>query len=226
MSAAAIELDLRLTDLDSTNSTSQGVSLNNVTGTLTAESGSAISNASSTDFLISGGTATVTYKGTITDDVGQLVSVSGATGGVKSFEGAITDGDDGDGSGISLSGNPGATVRFSGGLVLSTGANPAFAATGGGTVAICDENPCNSAATGANINKITTTTGTALNVANTNIGTQNLEFRSITAGTAGSGPANGIVLNTTGLAAASRSRAPAGRAPAARSRRRPATRLR
>jgi VCBS repeat-containing protein len=200
VSAGAIELDLRLVDLDSTNSTSQGVSLTNVTGTFTAESGSHLQNATGTDFLISGGTATVTYKGTITDDVGQLVSVSGATGGTKSFEGAITDNDDGDGSGISLSANGGATIRFSGGLVLSTGGNAAFAATGGGTVAVCDENPCNGAATGGLINKITTTTGTALNVANTSIASQNLEFRSISAGTGASGPANGIVVNNTGAA--------------------------
>jgi hypothetical protein len=200
VSAGAIELDLRLVDMDSTNSTSQGVSLTNVTGTFTAESGSHLQNATGTDFEISGGTATVTYKGTITDDLGQLVSVSGATGGTKAFEGAITDGDDGDGSGISLSGNTGATVRFSGGLLLSTGGNVAFAATGGGTVAVCDENPCNGAATGGLINKITTTTGTALNVANTNIGSQNLEFRSISAGTGASGPANGIVVNNTGAA--------------------------
>ncbi|HXT23172.1 MAG TPA: hypothetical protein VN923_20655, partial [Thermoanaerobaculia bacterium] len=37
-----------------------------------------------------------------------------------------------------------------------------------------------------------------LNVAQTTISANNLEFRSITAGTAASGPANGIVLNNTG----------------------------
>ena len=103
---------------------------------MSAPAGSAITNATGTDFAISGGTATVTYNGTITDDVGQLVSVSGATGGTKSFGGAITDGNDGDGSGISLTNNTGATITFSGGLTLSTGANPAFAATGGGTVTV------------------------------------------------------------------------------------------
>src|SRR5690606_11389319 len=113
----------------STNSSDTGVSLTGVTGTFSAESGSSITNATGTDFFISGGTANVTYKGTITDDVGQLVSVSGATAGTKSFEGAITDGDDGDGSGISLTGNTGATINFSGGLTLSTGTNAAFNAT-------------------------------------------------------------------------------------------------
>ena len=66
-----------------------------------------------------------------------------------SFTGAITDGNDGDGGGVSLTnngGSGGATITFSGGLVLSTGANPAFTATGGGTVNVCDENPCAPAA--------------------------------------------------------------------------------
>ena len=123
---STLDADLQWSSLTSTNSGATGVSLTNVTGTFSAPTGSSITNATGTDFLISGGTAAVTYGGTITDDVGQLVSVSGATGGTKSFTGAITDGNDGDGSGISLTGNAGATIRFSGGLTLSTGANPAL----------------------------------------------------------------------------------------------------
>ncbi|HEV8583305.1 MAG TPA: Ig-like domain-containing protein [Thermoanaerobaculia bacterium] len=207
---AAVDLsnmttDLQLTSLKSTNSTGAGVLLLNVgdgttASTFSAGSGSSITNATGTDFSIDGGNATVTYNGTITDDVGQLVLVTNTTADTKSFTGAITDNDDGDGSGISLTNNTGATITFSGGVVLSTGANAAFTATGGGTVAVCDENPCNPGATGANVNKITTTTATALNVANTNIGANNLEFRSISAGTGASGPTNGIVVNNTGAA--------------------------
>ncbi|HWM93165.1 MAG TPA: Ig-like domain-containing protein [Thermoanaerobaculia bacterium] len=197
--ASSVALDLRLSILKSTNSASAGVVLSNVTGTFSAESGSSITNATGTDFAITSTSAAVTYGGLITDDVGQLVSVSGSGGSLKSFTGAITDGDDGDGSGISLTGNS-STIRFSGGVVLSTGGNPAFTATGGGTVEVCDENPCNPGATGLAVNKVTTTTGTALNVANTTIGANNLEFRSISAGTAASGPTNGILLNTTGSA--------------------------
>jgi hypothetical protein len=195
--ASSTGLDLRLAGLTSTNSSATGVSLTNVTGTFSAAAGSSINNATGMDFAISGGNANVAYAGTITDDVGQLVSVSNTTGGTRAFTGAITDGDDTDGSGISLSSAAGSTT-FSGGLILSTGSNAAFVATGGGTVAVCDENPCNAGATGALVNKITTTTGTALNVANTNIGANNLEFRNISAGTGTSGPTTGIVLNTTG----------------------------
>jgi len=47
-------------------------------------------------------------------------------------------------------------------------------------------------------NTLSTTTGVALNVASTTIGTSGLTFQSISAGTAGSGPSSGIVLNGTG----------------------------
>ena len=200
LSLGTMTADFQLTSLKSTNSASTGVSLTNVAdgttvSTISAGSGSSITNATGTDFSISGGNANVTYNGTITDDLGQLVSVASATGDTISFTGAITDGDDGDGGGISLSSNGSTTIRFSGGLVLDTGATPAFAATGGGTVEVCDENPCSPGTTGSTINKIETTTATALNVANTNIGANHLEFRSISSDGGGN---SGIVLNTTG----------------------------
>jgi hypothetical protein len=184
-----------LTSVTSSNSGGSGVSLTNVGGTFTA-AGGAITNATGTAFLISGGTANVTYAGTIADDVGTLVSVASATGGTKLFAGAITDGDDGDGSGISLTGNTGATITFSGGLVLNTGPNPAFTATGGGTVNVCDESPCGaSGSNGLLVNTIATSTATALNVANTTIGANDLEFRSISSS---GGSATGIILSATG----------------------------
>jgi hypothetical protein len=52
--------------------------------------------------------------------------------------------------------------------------------------------------TGANPNTISADTGTALNVANTTIGSSGLTFRSISAGNSSTGPAKGIVLDTTG----------------------------
>jgi hypothetical protein len=192
-------VDLQLSSLRSTNSATTGVNLDTVAGTFSAPSGSSITNAGTTDFVVQAGNAAVTYGGTITDDVGVLVAVSSTTGGAKSFTGAISDGNDGDGSGIVLTNNTGASISFSGGIVLSTGGNPAFTATGGGTVVVCDENPCGATgSSGGLVNTLTTTTGTALNVANTTIGANDLEFRSISAGTGASGPANGILLNATG----------------------------
>jgi Bacterial Ig domain/Bacterial cadherin-like domain len=184
------DVGLQLSSLTSSNSASTGVSLTNVTGTFSAPSGSSITGAGTTDFEISGGTANVTYGGTITDDVGQLVSVSGTTAGTKTFSGAITDGNDGDGGGISLSSNAGATINFSGGVTLSTGSNPAFAATGGGTINVIDP--------GVGANTIVTTTATALNVANTTIGSSGLTFESISVDGNDSQPTNGIIVNNTG----------------------------
>ena len=111
-------------------------------------------------------------------------------GGTKDFNGTINDGDDADGSGVSLTNNTGATVRFDGGLTLSTTTDNAFTATGGGTVVVTDPN----AAGTAPDNTLTTTTGTALNVANTNIGAGGLNFKSIAA----NGATNGIIVNNTG----------------------------
>jgi hypothetical protein len=188
-------INLQLSSLKSTNSASTGVSLDTVGGAFSSGAASSITNATGTDFNINAGTANVTYNGTITDDIGQLVSVANTTGGTKTFAGVITDGDDGDGSGISLTSNTGATITFSGGVTLSTGANPAFTATGGGTLNVCNENPCNPAATGGLVNKLTTTTGMALNVTNTTIGANKLEFRSISSN---GGLSTGIILDTTG----------------------------
>ncbi|MDP9193280.1 MAG: putative Ig domain-containing protein [Acidobacteriota bacterium] len=189
-------LDLQLNAMSSTNSAANGINLTNTTGTFSAPSGSTITNSTAADVLLSNTSAAFTYNGTITDDQGQLVTVSSCTGtSSKLFTGAITDGDDGDGSGITISGNSaGTTIRFSGGVVLSTGSAAAFSSSGPGIVEVCDENPCNPGATGVTINKITTTTGTALNVATTTIGSNNLEFRSISS----NGAPSGIILNGTG----------------------------
>jgi hypothetical protein len=164
------------------------LSLTNLNGTLTMNGGSlsgTTAGATNHAVVVSGGTGTITYAGSVTKaNQGNLVNVSAKTAGSVTFSGALN----GTGStGVSLANNTGATVTFSGGLTLSTGASPAFAATGGGTVNV----------TGS-ANTLTTTTATALNVSNTTIGSSGLTFLSISAGTSAGGPANGIVLNATG----------------------------
>lgn len=169
------------------NTTGDGISLTNVGGAVSLN-GMATTNVVGTDVLLNGGAANVTFAGTITNQAakGKSVDVSNKTGGTVLFSGAISD----SANGINLATNTGATINFTGGLTMSTGTNPAFTATGGGTVSV----------TGAS-NTIITTTGVALNVANTTIGASGLTFQSITAGTAASGPASGIVLNNTGTGA-------------------------
>ncbi|HRG17157.1 MAG TPA: hypothetical protein PLB00_14255, partial [Pseudomonadota bacterium] len=164
---------------------------------VSAPAGSSITNATGTDFIIDGGNATVSYGGTITDTSGQAVSVINTNGDTKTFSGAISHSG---GAGVIMSNNTGATISIRGGLALNTGANAAFSATGGGTIEVCDESPCNAGATGALANTLVTTSATALNVVGTNISANNLEFRSINAGTGAGSAGAGIVLDGTGAA--------------------------
>jgi uncharacterized repeat protein (TIGR01451 family) len=159
-----------------TNVTARGFSINSTTSTGMNDPAGAITGVSVSEV-------------NVTTTTGTGVNFSD-TAGSFSFTGLTTSG----GTGANLTGsNAGATFTFMG-VAVSSGANTGFNATGGGTVNVCDENPCNPAATGALVNTLTSTTGTALNVANTTIGANNLEFRSISA----NGATNGVVLNTTG----------------------------
>ncbi len=158
----------------------KGTSITNAT----IDSSVSIANVAGNDLDLSGNaTGTINFGASITNTAGRSVSIQNRTGGAVNLTGAISD----TGTGILVNSNSGATITFSGALTLNTAANTAFTATGGGTVA----------ATGAN-STITTTTGTALNVANTTIGASNLNFKSISAGTAAAGPVNAIILNNTG----------------------------
>ncbi len=183
-------ITLVLNTMSSSNSATTGVSLTRVGGTFTAPSGSSITNATGADFSINGGNnananVTVTYPGTITDDIGTLIQIQNVTAtSTHAFSGAITDGNDGDGSGISLTSNTGATINFTGALTLSTGANTAFNAAGGGTISATNTT-----------STVTTTNATAVNVVNTTIGASNLTFRSISSS---GGSATGIILTNTG----------------------------
>jgi hypothetical protein len=149
-------------------------------GTLSGATGNAID--------VNGGVAAITYLGNISNSGGKQVNIANTTGGSVTFDGAI----DGSGTGVNLVANSGNTITFRGGVALNTGANAAFNATGGGTVNVCDKNPCGSGA--AVVNSLTSTTGAALNVSNTNIGTNNLTFRSVSS----NGAASGIILDNTG----------------------------
>jgi hypothetical protein len=181
-----VTANLPFVTIKSATSSTTGVNLVTVLGTFTAGVGSTITSATGTDFNINGGTATVTYDGTITDSTSRLVAVTGATGGTKTFTGAISDSGGGTGTGISLTTNTGATINFTGQLTLTTGGNDAFTATGGGTVSASNVN-----------STIVSTSGKGVNIANTTIGGSGVKFKSISV----NGAANGIVLNTTGAGA-------------------------
>jgi hypothetical protein len=177
---------LALNFLRSTNSPTTGVSLVNAVGGVASTAFSASSGsisdpggASGTAFNLSGGNGNVTVGIPITNTSGNSVVVTGRTSDTVAFSSTIND----TGSGISLTSNTGATISFTGALTLSTGANAAFNATGGGTVTATNTT-----------STATTTTGTAINVANTTIGAAGLKWKSVSA----NGAPSGIVLNNTG----------------------------
>jgi VCBS repeat-containing protein len=147
--------------LTSTGSATTGVNLNNVSGSITGATGSAISGigAAATAFKVANSSANTTWNGTIN----------------------VTQG-----KGVELTTNSG-TYAFTGLLTLSTGANTAFAATGGGTVTSTHAS-----------STITTTTGTAVNIGTT-IGAAGVTLQSVNSITAGSNVT--IALASTGSGA-------------------------
>ncbi len=181
---------------DAVNATSgaHGIILTDVDGNVALGSG-AVGGATTAALEIDGGSADVSFGGSLEPGSGgRPVLVVNKTGGLVELTGPVSSTADG----LRLADNGGSTIRLAGGLDLATGANPAFEASEGGIVEVCDDNPCDPAAVGALVNTLETTTAAALDIENTTIGGNNLEFRSISAGTAASGPASGIVLMNTG----------------------------
>lgn len=204
-------LNVALDTLSSSTSPLGGVQLGGgITGSFSATTGSIV-NSTGTAFVVGSGTANITYGGTIGAQLAQAVSVTGRTGGTVTFSGDISD-SSASNNHISVSGNSGGTVSFNGavnlqgttgnlvslttnsgstinfggggtGVDLTTTTGTGFTATGGGTVNVSGSG-----------NTLTAGTGTALNIANTTIGSSGVTFQSIST----SGAANGIILNSTG----------------------------
>ncbi|NET47383.1 MAG: hypothetical protein F6K09_01400, partial [Merismopedia sp. SIO2A8] len=172
------------TTIDNNNAVAEGVTLVNNAAAINLATGS-ITGAANTAFRVTQGLANVDYAGSITNIAGRSVQVTGSGGttanAMINLTGAIND----TGQGIFLNNNAlnaGATVNFSGGLTLNTGANAAFTATNGGTVNVTGTNTIN------------TTTGTGVNIANTAIGSSNVTFQSVSV----NGAANGIIVDNAG----------------------------
>lgn len=156
--------------------------------TLTIGSNMTLSTSSSggNGLDLNGGNGTIGVAATINSGtVGKQVQIQNRSGGTTTISGAVG----GTGTGVNLVNNTGATINFTGGVQLSTSGNTAFNASGGGTVSVDDASV---------VNTLTTTTGTALDVDSTTIGSPGLNFRSISVTGNNTSPSNGIVLNATG----------------------------
>jgi len=175
--------------VDSTNSSSSGVILMNIgAGTVDIDDGT-ISGYTAWGLNHSGGTGNVDMGADIADGVGINVAVINRTGGSVTFTGAVSDSGDASGGAWAI-GNSNTTVRFEGGIALSTGTTDAFAAIDTGTVVVTDPNGPGVAPD----NTVTSTTGRAVVITGTTIGSDGVTFRSI----ASNGAASGIVLTNTG----------------------------
>jgi hypothetical protein len=184
--AGITTLGITLATVNSSGGT-YNVNVTNANGSLTISGGALSNSTGGPSFNVSGGTAAISDAGTVSQSGAQrVINVGSMTGGSVSFSGAVTA--SGTSSGVQLTNNTGATIGFTGGLSLSTSANDAFTATGGGTISATQNNT-------TIVNTITTTMGAALNVANTTIGASGLTFRSISS----NGSLNGIILSNTGV---------------------------
>jgi len=208
-------IDLQNAIVSSTNSTDNGVYLgvgSGVNGTFSATNASSITNAAGDDFAVGAGTANITWNSALSNSgAGNSVDVTGHGAGSVTFNGTISD----SGQGILLSANSGSTIAFNaaltitgGGINLTNNTTSTISFGGGMTLNgtavgfICTAASSNRSTltiTGTNDIGATTapTTVAALNVTNTIIGASGLTFHSISAGTAATGPTNGIILNNT-----------------------------
>ncbi len=169
-----------------------GINLFNNTGEITVSGGSigAGNDPAGNGVDIDQAQGNVTIAASIANATARAVEVTNS-GGNPAITIALTGAIDEDGAGILLSNNDqssGATVSFSGGMTLDTGANTAFSATAGGTVNVSGTNTIGSSATPI--------TGIGVNIADTTIGAGGVAFQSVHV----NGASSGIVLSNTGSA--------------------------
>ncbi|HLX61114.1 MAG TPA: Ig-like domain-containing protein, partial [Planctomycetota bacterium] len=175
------------TSITSTGGTNN-ISLSAVTGTVSFGGGT-LSGSTGANYLSTGGTLTAGYIGSISRSAApRMIDIENATGGTTTFSGPLTQSANaGTTECILLNNNTGATIDFTGGVTLTSSSSaPAFSVTGGGSSVIVTGTASTIAASG---------TGAALNVVNSLIGANNLNFKSISSS---GGTASGIVLNNTG----------------------------
>lgn len=197
--------------VSSSGSPGSGVNLAGVAGGSITANGGAIAGAAGTAFNVSGGTPTVTYHGTVTqNNAARVVNVESTLGGAVSFPtGKVSGGasslgvriDDADGNtsfadldlgtsgspmtstGLTLSGGSAGTHAFADTQIFTSGAT-GIAAAAGGVVEV----------TGSG-NRVTTTTGIAVSlIGGTTIGANGVTFERVDASNA----VRGIHLSGTG----------------------------
>ncbi len=165
-----------------------GIALSNNDGATININGGAIQNAGGAALSISSSAGDVTYAGTINNTAGRSVQILNNENGADiTLSGAITD----TGTGILVNSNNiggNATINFTGGMTLNTGANDAFTATNGGVINVTGTNQ---------IGNASPVTNRAITITDTLIGTNGVTFQSVNQ----TGGGSAIVLSNTGSGA-------------------------
>ncbi|GHA13481.1 hypothetical protein GCM10008090_24020 [Arenicella chitinivorans] len=165
-----------------------GIALSNNDGATININGGSIQNAGGAALSISNSAGDVTYAGTINNTAGRSVQILNNENGADiTLSGAITD----TGTGILVNSNNiggNATVNFTGGMTLNTGANDAFTATNGGVINVTGTNQ---------IGNASPVTNRAITITDTLIGTNGVTFQSVNQ----TGGGSAIVLSNTGSGA-------------------------
>ena len=132
MTGTTIQTTLAFDDVDSSNSTGDGINLAGLgTATFSAANTSTITGASGIAFDLDEGSGDVTYPGTITNGPGSTAEISGRTSGTVTFSGPITETGDADATqengGIAVTGNTsGSTVVTNATKTFNTGEDHAI----------------------------------------------------------------------------------------------------
>ncbi|MFF2274574.1 beta strand repeat-containing protein [Agromyces sp. NPDC058126] len=206
---------LSFDEVTATNNNLYGINIDQIgAGTFSAASGQLSGGQTGmTQFRVVGGSGDISYGGSIADGPATTsVDIQNRTGGTVTLSGPITDGSDAGGGIIVANNTGGATVLSGPSKHLETGAfdgvdfgssgGHSLSITGGGLDVTTTSGRALDVYTSGTIvvtgtgNRLASTTGTALSIALTGIGADDLTFERISS----NGAASGIVLGVTGTA--------------------------
>lgn len=206
---------LSFDEVTATNNNLYGINIDQIgAGTFSAASGQ-LSGAQTglTQFRVVGGSGDISYGGSIADGPATMsVDIRNRTGGTVTLSGSITDGSD-PGGGVIVANNTGGATVLSGpskhletgavdGVEFGSSSGHSLSITGGGLDVTTTSGRALDAYTSGTIvvtgtgNKLASTTGTALSIALTGIGADDVTFERISS----NGAPSGIVLGATGTA--------------------------
>lgn len=115
-----IAMGIAFDSVSSVGSANEGIEIDNATGTFLASGGS-ITNATGTAFDVTGGSADITYSGTINNTAGRMIAIADTTGGAVTFNSGAMNAYTDSGTGILIDGAAGNVTLSNGDLNGTSG---------------------------------------------------------------------------------------------------------